>query len=198
MYSAMPCRPGEALEAGEQQTLSHFALVAYIPHPLGTFLDALRLKLTPDCRPRAHVTILPPRPLHHELAETIHQIAEQLKPVEPFRIELGEIEIFETSNVVYLGLARGSSEMCALYRALNQGSLEYREPFPYHPHITLAQNVSAEEARELAGIARGRWADYGGPREFEVSVLSFVQHVAPSIWADVAALPVGAAVPVAG
>ena len=198
MYSAMPCTSGEAVGAGEQQTLSQFALVAYIPDPIGRFLDRLRLELTPGCRPRAHVTILPPRPLHHELAETVHQIDEKLKLAEPFRIELGEIEIFRMSYVVYLGLARGTEQMCALYRALNCGCLEYQEPFPYHPHITLAQNITAEEAPRLVEIARERWADYRGPRGFDVSVMSFVQHVAPSIWADVAALPVGAPVPVAG
>lgn len=194
----MPCRSGEVVPSGEAQTLSQFALVAYIPGPLGRFLDDLRLELTPGCRPRAHVTILPPRPLHHEVAQTIQQIDEQLKPTEPFRIELGEIEIFEASNVVYLGLARGADEMCALYRALNCRYLEYQEPFPYHPHITLAQNIAPEDSLKLAGIARERWRDYRGPRGFDVSVISFVQNVAPWIWVDVAALPVGTPVPVAG
>ncbi len=144
------------------------------------------------------MTILPPRPLHYEVAATIRQIDEQLKLADPFRIELGEIEIFEASNVVYLGLARGQNEMSGLYRALNHGCLMYEEPFAYHPHITLAQNITAEEAPKLAGIARERWVRYRGPRGFDVSVMSFVQHVAPTIWADVAALPVGAPVPVAG
>jgi hypothetical protein len=37
---------------------------------------------------------------------------------------------------------------------------------------------------------------YQGPRGFDVSMLSFVQQVAPSIWVDVAALPLGVEVPV--
>ena len=64
-----PAREGKCL--AEEQTLSQFALVAYIPDPLGRFLDDLRVELTPDCKPRAHVTILPPRPLCDDLSSTI-------------------------------------------------------------------------------------------------------------------------------
>lgn len=186
----------EGQASGEEQTLGQFALVAYIPQPLARFLDDLRVELAPDCKPHAHVTILPPRPLHDDLTGTVRQIAEEIRGAEPFRIELGEIEIFETSHVVYLGLASGAGELRRLYGALNCGCLEYTEPFPYHPHITLAQNILPEDAERMALIAKERWARYAGPRGFMVSVLSLVQHVAPSIWADVAALPLGIEVPV--
>ena len=102
---------GETAPPGEDQTLSQFALVTYIPDPLGRFLDELRLDLTPGCKPRAHVTILPPRPLHDEVAQTIREIDEKLKEAAPFRIELGEIEIFDASYVVYLGITRGATEL---------------------------------------------------------------------------------------
>src|SRR5579863_1433803 len=92
----------------EEQTVGQFALVSYIPDPLARFLDDLRLELTPGCRPHAHVTILPPRPLHDDLKDTVRQIAEDIRGSPPFRIELGDIEIFEDSNVIYLGLARGA------------------------------------------------------------------------------------------
>lgn len=195
--------PGGASEdgislTGEAQTLSQFALVAYIPQPLGRLLDDLRLELTPGCRPRAHVTVLPPRPLHHEVSETVHQLEEELRGAAPFRVELGDIRIFDTSHVVYLGVTHGYTELLQLYGALNCDCLSYAEPFPYHPHITLAQNVSAEDAARLAATATERWAAYRGPRGFEVASLSFVQQVAPNIWADVVQVLVGVAVPVAG
>jgi 2'-5' RNA ligase len=199
---------GEASEDGtssscEAQRLnqcaaSQFALVAYIPDPLGRFLDDLRLELTPGCRPHAHVTVLPPRPLDHEVSETVRQINEGLKFAAPFRVDLGEIEIFDTSHVVYLGVTRGYTELLQFYAALNCGCLRYTEPFPYHPHITIAQNVTAEDAARLAAVASDRWAEYRGPRSFDVASLSFVQQVAPNVWVDVATVPVGAAVPVAG
>jgi 2'-5' RNA ligase len=187
---------GVVLSPGEEQTISQFALVAYIPDPLGRFLDDLRLELTPGCKPHAHVTVLPPRPLHDEVTETIQQIAEDTKGAPPFRIELGQIEIFEATHVIYLGLARGGTELRQLYAALNCGCLKYAENFPYHPHITIAQNILPEDSARLARIATERWAEYRGARDFSVSVLSFVQQVAPSIWLDVAALPLGVTVTV--
>jgi 2'-5' RNA ligase len=179
----------------ELKTVGQFALVAYIPDPLARFLDDLRIELTPGCRPHAHVTILPPRPIFDDLKATIQQIAEDIKGIGPFRIDLGEIEMFEASHVVYLGLAEGANELRQLYRALNCGCLQYAENFPYHPHITIAQNILPEDAVRIAPLARERWAQYDGPRSFMVSALSFVQHVAPSIWADVAALPLDVEVP---
>jgi 2'-5' RNA ligase len=186
---------GEKRVRGELLTLGQFALVSYIPDPLARFLDDLRIELTPDCKPRAHVTILPPRPLAGELKEAVGQIARDTKGMSPFRVRLGEIEIFDKSQVVYLGIAEGVTELREFYHALNHSALEYKEPFPYHPHITIAQNICADDAAPLAAIARERWADYRGPRDFVVSSLSFVQHVAPSIWTDVAAVSLGVEVP---
>lgn len=180
---------------GEDPTLGRFALVCYIPDPLARFLDELSLELTPDCNPRAHVTILPPRPLYHRLKDTIERITEESRGYPVFRIETGEVEIFETSNVVYLSLARGREELRALYRALNQGPLEFRESFPYHPHITIAQDPEPAEAARIAAAARERWSGYRGPRGFAVSALSFVQHVAPSVWTDVATLALAQEIP---
>ena len=178
-------------EPGEAQTVGQFALVAYIPDPLARFLDDLRLELTPGSKPHAHVTILPPRPLDTDLSSTLRQIAENIRGAAPFRIELGEIEVFDASHVIYLGLARGTRELRQLYGALNCGCLRYTEPYPYHPHTTIAQNIGAEDAAAMASIARRRWAQYTGPRGFGVTVLSLVQHVTLSVWKDVAELPLG-------
>jgi 2'-5' RNA ligase len=188
---------GKGQSSGDERTLSQFALVSYIPDTLARFLDDLRLELTPDCNPHAHVTILPPRPLCDDLNLAIQRITEESRSVAPFFVELSEIEVFDVSWVVYLGISRGSKELCELYTTLNCGPLEYKENFPYHPHITIAQNILAEDAQAMAAIARERWAQYQGPRGFLVSTLSLVQHVASSIWADVVSLPLGVEVSVA-
>jgi 2'-5' RNA ligase len=184
-------------QSGEQ-TLGQFALVSYIPDPLARFLDDLRVELTPGCNPRAHVTILPPRPLHNDVdvKDTIQLIVEECRNLPPFRVEPGDIRVFVKSNVVYLDIARGIDELREFYRVLNQGPLEYKESFPYHPHITIAQNIPPDQAPRLAAVAKEKWAGYRGPRGFTVSSLSFVQHVAPSIWTDVATIHAGVEVPV--
>lgn len=180
----------------EQQTLGQFALVSYIPDPLARFLDELRVELTPGCVPRAHVTVLPPRPLHGTIKEGVQQITDESRNVVPFRVELKDIQVFEGSNVIYIEIGEGAKELREYYELLNRGPLAYKENFPYHPHITLAQNITTEQAASLAEIARKQWADYQGPRDFFVSTLSFVQHVAPSIWIDVAEVQAGAEVAV--
>ena len=176
---------------GESQTLGWFALVSYIPDPLARFLDDLRIELFPGSRPRAHVTALPPRPHNHDLKETIQRIDEVIRTFPPFRIETGEMKIFDVSNVVYLSVLQGAEKLHDIYECLNRGELAYKECFDYHPHITIAQDLTQSDAKRIAAIATDRWAGYLGPRGFEVSSLSFVQHVAPLIWMDVAAVPLG-------
>jgi 2'-5' RNA ligase len=183
-------------DTGIKDTLGQFALVSYIPDPLAAFLDELRIGLTPASKPRAHVTILPPRPHDHDLEATIERLATGSRPFHSFPVRMGDVEIFTASAVVYLGLAHGVEELTRLYRALNCGSLLYAENFPYHPHVTLAQNIEAAEAQVLAAKARDQWSRYRGPREFEIGRLSFVQHVAPSVWVDVAKLELSSEQPV--
>lgn len=183
---------------GGERTLGHFALVSYIPGPLAAFLDSLRLDLNPDCRPHAHVTVLPPRPFTGEIAEALEHLTEEAHLVEPFEIVLGDIEVFPVTNVIYLSLKCGEPQIRHLHGLMDSGSLKYCCPFEFHPHITIAQEVGAAGVQEAARLARDRWACYTGPRSFFVNSLSFVQNVAPLVWLDLAKVPLAAPVPVAG
>src|SRR5271157_1965000 len=62
-----------------EEQLNVFALVIYVPEPLGRFLDDLRRELSPASNPHAHVSVLPPRPLAEELppqeVRAIHELA---------------------------------------------------------------------------------------------------------------------------
>lgn len=176
---------------GETAGACHFALVSYIPGRLADFLDRLRLELKPGCTLRAHVTILPPRPIDLNVNDCVRQITGEAQDGLPFTVELGEVVIFDKSNVVYLSLRRGERELHALHENLNSGQMEYDGPFPYHPHITLAQDVTREQALALAEIARERWAAYDGPREFAVEELSFVRSDTPGCWEDLAHVDLG-------
>lgn len=171
---------------GETPGACHFALVSYIPGQLAAFLDRLRYELKPGCVLRSHITVLPPRPIDLNIAESIRRIQAEGEDIDPFTIELGPVAIFDKSNVVYLRILRGERELHALHENLNSGQMEYDGPFPYHPHITLAQDLTPEEALWLAEIARQRWAAYDGPRAFCVEELSFVRSVKPGVWQDLA------------
>ena len=180
------------------RTLSQFALVAYIPGPLAEFLDRLRLDLTPNSNPRAHVTVLPPRPVDTtaDLGAMIERLAEESRSALPIEVTLGEIDFFRATSVIYVGVVKGERELHALHENLNSGHLEYDGPYPYHPHVTIAQDMGSERVLELVRIAREQWAAYDGPRTFIVDCLSFVQNVAPGMWIDVAKLPMAVPAPV--
>src|SRR3569833_101147 len=114
---------------GGTSGVNHFALVSYIPGRLAAFLDDLRAELKPGCMLRAHVTVLPPRPLQLDVDESIHALAVESRDCRPFHVELGDIAIFDKSIVVYLSLSRGVHELHALHENLISGQLEYDGPF---------------------------------------------------------------------
>ncbi len=173
---------------GGGRTLGQFALVSYIPGLLAAFLDRLRLDLDPGCRPHAHVTVLPPRPFTGEIGEAIEHMQEEARHVEPFEIILGDVEIFPVTNVIFISLKLGEPQVRELHRLLDTGSLKFRCPFDFHPHITIAQEVPAEQVQDAAPRRpRTVGPPTRDPRNFVVESLSFVQNVAPSVWVDSAA-----------
>ncbi len=163
-----------------------FALVIYIPDPLGHFLDDLRKELVAGCRPRAHVTVLPPRPLAGDKNVAIEQLRQGSYAFGPFDLTLGEIEVFSETDVIFLSLAKGGKELREMYKALNKGGLTFKEPFAYHPHITLAQGLAPNQVKPLFEAASRRWAEFPHPRSFRGDKFTFVQSTDCVNWADLA------------
>jgi 2'-5' RNA ligase len=159
-----------------------FALVDYLPEPLGEYLDALRAELVPGCRLQSHVTVLPPRALSAPDEALVEELRARLKREAVFEIRVGDVEVFESTNVIYLDLRQGREEIERLHRTLSAGLFAYDEPFTFHPHITLAQQVCGEELPEKLALARRRWAEYPHSRQFTLDHLTFVQNVDPSYW----------------
>lgn len=180
---------------GGGRTLGQFALVSYLPDPLGSYLDRLRLDLDPSCNPHAHVTILPPRPVTCEVRQALQELVEESQFFPPVEVELGDVEIFPVSNVIYLNLAKGTRAVHALHALLERGSLQYKCVFEFHPHITMAQNLKPGSEEEALRLARAGWAAYDGPRSFVLDSLSFVQNIAPALWLDIARVPLAVPVP---
>jgi 2'-5' RNA ligase len=163
-----------------------FALVVYIPDPLGGFLDDLRRELVPGCLPHAHVTILPPRPLGQDVGAAIEQAQSIVSEFAPFEIVAGDVEIFPETDVVHIGIKQGGRELREMHRALNHGALAFKEPFPYHPHITLAQGLAPGAAKPLYEIARTRWAACKFSKRIRAAHASFVQATTLQTWVDLA------------
>ena|SRR5579862_3243159 len=176
------------------QRVNQFALVIYINDPLAKFLDDLRLELVKGCRPRAHMTVLPPRPLP-AVEPALAQAEQQLAAFAPFEIEIHDIEVFPRTNVIYLGVSHGDATLREIHAAMNTGALAYNEPFDYHPHITLAQDFDAAELPRLEALARECWHNWRGPRTFPAERVAFVQNTESNNWVDLAEFSLGTAVP---
>jgi 2'-5' RNA ligase len=169
-----------------------FALVIYIPGPLGCFLDDLRRELVPHYNPHAHVSVLPPRPLAVDWRAASDETRALVEGSAPFDIELTGLQMFPGTEVIYLEVGAGASDLGHMHGAMNAGSLAFQEPFPYHPHITLAQEVPHEDVPAIHDLALRRWAEYRGSRSFRAERAVFVQNTMTDCWVDLAGYSLGA------
>lgn len=161
-----------------------YAVVAYIPDPLGSFLNELRAELVPGCTLRSHITVLPPRRLtapQEALSSELDRLARQQSA---FEVALGDIEVFGSTGVVYISLAAGRSNIEQLHAALNHGVLFAEDQFPFHPHVTVAQNLGNLPFEEVLARARARWQECRLSRQFLVSEITLVRNANPACWVD--------------
>ena len=187
----LTCKGMEPGENGSGRA-SAFALVAYVPSPLGKYLDDLRCELAPNCIPRAHVTILPPRPL--QAAEAAWKdICSLAREVAPFMVSGGSIRVFPDTKVIYLEIDESAGRQFRhLHDLLNTGPLEFEEVFEYHPHITLAQELKGEDVPRVVERASQLWNAYPGERRFLIDSMTFVHTTDGKHWEDLAQLTLGA------
>jgi 2'-5' RNA ligase len=177
---------------GGAKPINCFALVTYISGALGEFLDTLRVELVPSCVPRAHVTILPPRALTGSVTDAVAELNAAISDLAPFAIEARSVELFQETSVIYIELGAGRDELRHIHGRLNKGLLTFAEPFPYHAHITLAQELQPEQVPKLLELSRRRWAEFAGKRSFSVETITFVQNTDTNRWVDLAHWSLGA------
>ena len=173
--------------------INSFALVSYLSGPLAVFLDELRRDFAPDSQAKAHITLLPPRPLQlTPRPETIERswkdLKDRLQDFPPVRVDLGEVEVFPLNRVIYLSLVSGAEQLRVMHDALDSGLLRYQEPFPYHPHVTVVQELLPQNVPAAAEFARWRWSEFRQSHGFVVERISFVQNTVDNSWRDLAEL----------
>lgn len=179
--------------------INSFALVSYLAGPLAELLDEIRHDFAPESRAKAHLTILPPRPLFSSASATaVEEAMEQLKirlqEFPPFRVELGDIEVFPDTQVIYVSIKSGFTELERMHQSLNTGCLACQEPYPYHPHVTVVQELAPEDVPNATQFARWRWSEFKHPRGVWVDRLTFVQNTLENCWTDLAMLNLGSPV----
>ena len=174
-----------------EERLNIYALVIYIPGPLGDFLDDLRRELVPHYNPHAHVSVLPPRPLAADTRTAREQLRVLAEGCAPFDVELTRIEVFPVTNVIYIEVGAGTSELRRMHQAMSADALRFEEPFAYHPHITLAQELPHGDVARVRELACRRWQEFRGSRTFRAERAVFVQNTLSNVWVDLAAYSLG-------
>ncbi len=139
-------------------------VVIAIPEPWVSALTDIRVQLgdPQGHKVPAHITIIPPTPVDIDAREdVIHHLRAVASQHSAFRITLGEPGTFRPiSPVAFLDLAEGARECEMLAEDLRSGPLDFDARFPYHPHVTLAQNVSDEvidRALEIGNAGEASW-----------------------------------------
>jgi 2'-5' RNA ligase len=166
-----------------------FALVSYIPEPLASFLDRLRQELVPDCYLRAHVTVLPPRPVSDPEAAW-GALTNAISRVQPFEVRMTDVEVFPVSDVIYINVGAGHEQLRHMHDALAVDGLQFQEQFEYQPHVTLAQDLKPGQLDQLAALARLRWAEFASGKSFWVEKAMFVRNTSCE-WVDLAECALG-------
>jgi 2'-5' RNA ligase len=184
---------------GRETRINSFALVSYLTGPLADLLDEIRHDFAPESQAKAHLTILPPRPLAsfgspNAVPGALQQLQTRLQNFAPFDVELGDIEVFPDTYVIYVSIKSAFEELERIHRALNAGSLAWDEPHSYHPHVTVVQELAPVDVLNAAQFARWRWSEFKHSRTVRVDRLTFVQNTIQNSWTDLAMLDLGSPV----
>lgn len=176
-----------------------YALVAYVRHPVGEFIEKLRRELHPDLpHLPAHITILPPRVLTNAGQErnpeaiALETITQLCREVDPFEIVLGEVETFvPVTPTVFIRVAHGAYRLRELHERLNRGILICEEQWPYMPHLTVVKMGNEEQAMAAFNMASEYWSQYSGSRRVAVEEATFVREGENNTWVDLAPVHLG-------
>lgn len=108
-----------------------------------------------------HITLLPPTAVARSemtnVAKSIKRICAQFPA---FSVELKSTASFQpVSPVTFVPVVAGAPQCTELQRALRTGPLSQELRFPYHPHVTIAQEVAPDvltqaqtELRDFAAV----------------------------------------------
>ena len=189
----MPCSAAD--RDVHDSLINSFALVAYLPEPLGACVEALRRQAHSQDE-RGHVTILPPRPLACLEENAAAELEIAAASLQPFWVELREVLVFPSSGVLYLSIGEGAQELIALHATLGQARLRFLEYFEYHPHVTLAMSLPRADLARTAREAARQWSSYTGPRRFLLDRMTLVRNTRNNHWRNLREFQLGAPVTV--
>jgi 8-oxo-dGTP pyrophosphatase MutT (NUDIX family)/2'-5' RNA ligase len=128
-------------------------VVAPLPQPLGTYVQAWRRALCEPTRDRIvpHITLAPPQSVPEEQVPAAIALVDQAAAAGvPGVVALHAAATFlPDSPVTYLDVAGGGPALAALEAALRAEPLS-RRTHPFHPHVTVAQELPPADLEAAA------------------------------------------------
>lgn len=159
----------------------HVGVAVDIPEPWGSKLTRRRAEAGDPAAPRvpAHLTLLGPTEIDESrLLEIEDHLSGVAAAHPPYPLHLRGTGTFRpVTQVVFVAVAAGISE-CELLAASVGASpaLRREQRFPYHPHVTVAQDVPPEALdavfEDLAGFEA----------RFTVDCFTLFEHEAEGRW----------------
>lgn len=150
-----------------------------IPEPWGGMLTRRRVEAGDPQAVPAHVTLLGPTEIPVAALPAVEKhLAEVATTHLPFTLHLRGTGTFRpVTQVVFVAVAAGISECELLAAAIRSAPELHREArFPYHPHVTVAQDV----APEALDRAYEDLADFSAL--FEVEAFTLFSHSGQTRW----------------
>lgn len=138
-----------------------------------------------------HITVIGPTVIEPDSLDVVHaHILEACSEVQPFTVHLrGSATFRPVSPVVFIQVVDGISQCEKLERLMRTGPLEQDVRFNYHPHVTVAHEVS-DEALDMAF---NKMAFYEA--SFEVTSIHFYEHGDDNVWRPILSFPLGGGAP---
>lgn len=133
-----------------------------------------------------HVTLLPPTEIAESDLNGVHSLLEAVAQRHGcFTMGLKGTDTFRPiSPVVFVALDQGWKECSDLQAELNVGVLAQEREFPYHPHVTIAHNLTPEQLDHAQDMMRG----FTG--QFTVHTIELFEHVGQQ-WRELRSFPLG-------
>ena len=164
-------------------------VVARLPEPLGIHVQAWRRALGDPMAGRIgpHLTLAPPQTVaERDLDRAVALVERAAAGAVPFLVELdGAATFLPGSPVAYLVVGEGGPALQAIEADLRASPLE-RRTHPFHPHVTVLQDLPPDRieaaARELAGFRAA----------FPVRELALLREDRDKVWRPLATATVGA------
>jgi 2'-5' RNA ligase len=137
-----------------------------------------------------HITLLPPTQVSATKAQSVDDhLGAVARAYEPFQLRLQGAGTFRpVTQTSFVVVGSGGEKCAALADAVRTGPLRRRLPFPYHPHVTVAVELSDD----VHDRAEAEFGDFD--LTFPVTWIERFELAEHGVWESMLSFPLGSGV----